>query len=539
MNHSCFGVAATIAVSLGLPQIGAAQGWMSYGGNSQHTAMHAAASSVMQKILWSAPLDDQRSYYGSEVLIHYASPVITPSNTVVHSYRFTTPGPKYDNWRVIGRSGVSGRQIWALATDYSAPLVDPGGGNSNDWTSVYPLCLTGSNTVAAGAGGGTVLFRTSGDAVSSPVKRVSFYSAYDDYTQNPSSFANIKICTPLTGDSKGNVYFGYMVNGSVPGSVSAALGSGGVARVGSNGKVLFKNMSELAVDASRPALNSAPALSNDGKSLYVGVVGGSLHYLVKLDTTTFLKQASAPVMDPQANQGAGLIDQSSAAPMVGPDGHVFCGVFGYNYRESHGWLLQFDANLNPKNSKGQTWPAGAFGWDDTPSIVPANIVASYRGKATYLLLCKYNNYSLGSGDGKNRVAVLDPTSNSVTRDRQSGIPVMNEVITVLGPTPNVEEGGVCEWCINSAAIDVAKKSALINSEDGHCYRWNFTTNKLQEAVSLAPATGEAYTSTAIGPNGSGYFINNSILFAIGAGGGSSGPSGPLAFRTFRPRSKSD
>ena len=53
---------------------------------------------------------------------------------------------------------------------------------------------------------------------------------------------------------------------------------------------------------------------------------------------------------------------------------------------------------------------------------------------------------------------------------------MNEVITILGPTKNPNLAGVDEWCINSAAIDSANKCAVVNSEDGHVYRWDFTTN---------------------------------------------------------------
>ena len=48
------------------------------------------------------------------------------------------------------------------------------------------------------------------------------------------------------------------------------------------------------------------------------------------------------------------------------------------------------------------------------------------------------------------------------------------------------------------------------------YRWDFVTNTLTEALNLQPATGEAYTSTAIGPDGQMYAINNSILFAVGS-----------------------
>ena len=61
-----------------------------------------------------------------------------------------------------------------------------------------------------------------------------------------------------------------------------------------------------------------------------------------------------------------------------------------------------------------------------------------------------------------------------------------------------------EWCINSAAIDPFNKCAVVNSEDGKMYRWDFTTNTLSPPVTLAAATGEAYTPTVIGPDGALY-----------------------------------
>ena len=88
---------------------------------------------------------------------------------------------------------------------------------------------------------------------------------------------------------------------------------------------------------------------------------------------------------------------------------------------------------------------------------------------------------------------------------------MNEVLTVLGPTHNPDLPGVNEWCINSAAIDPLNKCAVVNSEDGHVYRWSFVTNTLSTGLKLAEPTGEAYTSTVIGPDGAIYAINNAQL----------------------------
>jgi hypothetical protein len=303
-------------------------------------------------------------------------------------------------------------------------------------------------------------------------------------------------------------------------------------RVSSTGETTYRSVESLGVDPSlnQPALNAAPALSRDGNSVYFAVRESSYYspaYLVKLNAMNLETENSVQVIDPSLpGTGALEINESSAAPMVAPDGHVFYGVFGYYWRESHGWMLQFDENLNQNDSHGIRYPVGAFGWDDTPSIVPSNLVASYKGSAPYLILTKYNDYAINTttaahGVGRNKVAILDPTSNTTSIDWQTGIPVMNEILLVVGVTPDqgsISQGyqnPVCEWCINSAAIDPFLKVAIINSEDGHCYKWSFATNSLTQGINLAPPTSEAYTSTVIGPDGTCYAINNSVLWAIG------------------------
>lgn len=505
-----------------------AQAWMGYGGNAQHSGVFAGTSQTASAIHWQTPLDGDRSYYGSEVLIHYASPMVTPANTVVHGYRYTAAGTgvsQYDHWRLYGRAAASGAQVWQMDTDYSATVIFP-----NDWTSVYPATLFptgGSSTGVAGAGAaGSLLVRTSADASTSIVSRLVFYTTVADFNAHAASYAAVKIDTPLTSDKAGNIYFGYAVMGSVPANL-ASLGTGGVAKVNAiTGAATYKSVESMSIDSSLtyPAINAAPALSPDEGSVYVAVTGGK-GMLVKLDSGTLAPTASVRVFDPSiSGAGALLINESSASPMVGPDGHVFMGVFGNQWRESHGWMLQFDGNLSQTNASGKRYPVGAFGWDDTASVVPSTMVSGYRGRSSYLIVTKYNNYddngSDPGADGSNKIAVLDPTSDANSKDRQSGIPVMNEIMTVLGPhkinnDPN-HPNARYEWCINSVAVDVRGRSVIINSEDGHMYRWNLVSNSITEALDLQPATAEAYTSTAIGPDGQIYCINNAILCAIGS-----------------------
>jgi hypothetical protein len=201
--------------------------------------------------------------------------------------------------------------------------------------------------------------------------------------------------------------------------------------------------------------------------------------------------------------------------MVGPDGDVYYGILEDSCCSSHndrGWMLHFNSTLSTLKTPG------SFGWDNTASVVPASIVPSYTGTSSYLILTKYNNYNgIGTGNGVNQVAVLDPNATMtdeycLSSCSSSPVTVMKEVITV---TTSVGNSPSSEWCINTTAIDPITKSAIINSENGYVYRWDFTTNTLLQSLKLTNGIGEAYTPTAIGPDGTAYAINDSILFAVG------------------------
>jgi hypothetical protein len=97
---------------------------------------------------------------------------------------------------------------------------------------------------------------------------------------------------------------------------------------------------------------------------------------------------------------------------------------------------------------------------------------------------------------------------------------MREVLTISGPTPDSEAGGlpnaVKEWCINAPAVNPATKSVFFDSEDGHLYRWNLTTNSLDQAIILDPGIGQPYVPSVIGPDGTVYTLNGGNFFALGA-----------------------
>jgi hypothetical protein len=178
---------------------------------------------------------------------------------------------------------------------------------------------------------------------------------------------------------------------------------------------------------------------------------------------------------------------------------------------ARGWLLQFDALLNSAGAPG------SFGWDVSPSVIPATMVTSYSGSSTYLLALKYNNYDgVGTGDGLNKLAVLDPRATQADPIIPS-VTVMHEVLTILGPT--LDAGSATarrEWCINTMAADPARKSMLANNEDGILYRWDLTNNTLSQSIRLTSGLGQAYTPTVVGADGAVYAISNATLFSVRA-----------------------
>jgi hypothetical protein len=480
------------------PPVVVGPAWPTFGGDAQHAALSTVASQPLGRILWQTPVDTAPQYGGggSYLLTHYGSPVITAKNTVMVPVKTTANG----GFRFEARSGATGTLLWSATSDYVVP--------PHNWFPSYNLTLTANARVYAPGAGGKLYYRDDVDSATGTVQTAVFYGS-GAYAAAPASFdAAVTINTPLTIDSAGNVFFGFIATSNPAGVVS------GIARLTANGTGTWISATAAANDAGidRPAMNSAPAISRDGAVVYVAVSNAQGQgYLLGLDSATLTPLARRALLDPITGVSAYISPDGTASPTVGPDGDVYFGVLesnrpGHNYR---GWLLHFNGALT------QTKIPGGFGWDDTASIVPAAAVPSYAGTSTYLLMTKYNNYGgTGTGDGQNRMAILDPGNSAP--DRITGNPTMAEVWTVLGPTPDPGyAGGVKEWCVNTAVVDPLTKSVLVNSEDGQMYRWNLVTNTLSEQIRFTNGLGESYTPTALGPDGVIYAINNAVLFAVG------------------------
>lgn len=477
--------------------------WLNFGGNAQHEALSAVATQSFAKIAWQTPVDLAPKYSAQGyLLVHYGSPVITAKNTVIIPVK-TAADPVY---RFEARNGADGKLIWSENTDYVMPPYR--------WTPTYNISLTPNNRIYAPGAGGKLFYRDDADASSATLKSIVFYGD-TVYTANKTALDKaIIINTPITSDAQSNVFFGFIASAGNPANLSS-----GIVRIGADGKANTVSVAAIApgTGVAKVATNSAIAISKDQKTLYV-VVNDNIAtgvrqtgYLLALDSSTLALKSKVQLIDPNERGPANISDDSTASPLVAPDGDVYIGVLEKTYgtHNARGWLLHFNADLS------QTKTPGSFGWDDTPSVVPATMVASYKGSSTYLLMVKYNNYErAGSGNGMNQIAILDPHTEQ--DDKISPVKTMKEVLTLLGPTPDPNvPGGFIEWCVNTAAVDPFTKSVIVNSEDGILYRWDLTTNTLIEKIRLTSGMGESYTPTAVGADGKVYAINNAVLFAIG------------------------
>jgi hypothetical protein len=488
--------------------------WGSFAGTAQHTAQAPVTSAPLNQILWQTDVDLHPQYSGGDLLIHYGSPLLTQANTLIVPVKTGTA----DGFRVEGHSGTTGSLQWTETTDYTLP--------SHGWTPSYSPVLTSAGRLYYAGAGGTVYYIDNVDGTPTAPVQLAYYGI-DNYNADPSAYnSKVYIDTPLTADSDGNIFFGVRVTGSNPSSLVS-----GIARISASGTGTWVSAASAAGDSGIGVVphNCAPALSNDGSTLYMGVRSASTEYygyLVALDSTTLATQHKVFLKDPRSNflRNAGLLDDSTASPLVGPDGDVYYGIFGNPYNGSRGFLAHFSADLS------ETKTFGGFGWDSTPALVPASMVPTYTGTSDYLLFEKYNNYVIANGDGGdgvNQIAILDPNDTMTDPHSSSnGLDVMNAVMIIAGPTPDTSfnstyRNAVREWCINTALVDPATKSVVMPSEDGKLYRWDLTTNSFTQVVTVnSTGIGEAYVPTLEGPDGTIYTIENAKLFAVGglAGG---------------------
>ena len=476
-----------------------------FASTAQHTAQYSPPAQHLNRVVWSTPID----LNNAGAYAHYGAPLITPANTVLVSVKIT------NGFKVNAFEGPTGRQKYTVFTDYIMP--------THNWIPSYQPVLssppTGTRLYYAGAGGTVYhIDNPDSDSPGAPVQEC-FYTNMTAYTAGSNGFNNtIFINTPLTADTNGVIFFGFRVQQMAPAPLNTT--NSGFGRLDPSGTAIYVLAGPAASDNRivRDTHNSAPALSNDGSTLYVAVKGtnSAYAYLLGLDSTTLATKYRVQLRDPRNNNFAIVSDDGTASATVAPDGDVFFGVLGNPNTGLRGFLLRFSADLAT-----QKMPSG-FGWDYTPAIVPSSMLPGYTGTSSYLLFSKYNNYAVDDGNGINRVALLDPNAAQLdAHPSASGLMEMREVLTIIGPTPDSENYSaslpyaVREWCINTAAVNPATKSIFAPSEDGHIYRWDLASNSVSEVFTLGPGVGAPYVPTVVGPDGIVYALNGGTMFALG------------------------
>ncbi len=275
--------------------------WSGYGHDPQHTANSATSAQPLNNIHWSTPVDVNNVGTSGPIYVHYGSPLITAANTVIVPQ--TQSSGAYE---MLAYNGSTGALIYTLTSDYTQP--------PHGWTPSYGAALALGTRIYFPGAGGTVYYRSSQDSGTGTTGQIAFYGSAN-YTNNKAAFNSaIQICTPLTADRSGNIYFGFVVDaGSNPGNLNLVSG---IARISITGAGTWVSATAAAGgDASitQPTLNCAPALSNTQTTLYIAVSNGSTFgtgYLVSLNAANLAPLAHVELYDPRRGLATVSTDSS-------------------------------------------------------------------------------------------------------------------------------------------------------------------------------------------------------------------------------------
>lgn len=146
------------------PPVVTGPAWPNFGRDVQHAARSGVATQSLLRIVWQTPVDLVPPYLPGNVLhIHYGSPVITASNTVLVPVKVNRTG----GFRVEARSGANGALAWSADSDYILP--------PHDWVPSYNIALTPGNRLYMPMAGGRVGYRDSADSATGTIATVAFY----------------------------------------------------------------------------------------------------------------------------------------------------------------------------------------------------------------------------------------------------------------------------------------------------------------------------------------------------------------------------
>lgn len=562
------------ALLLALPWAAHSQGWPQWGQDAQHHGVSPATAQNARRILADVVYDPFTSaekadpFAGGELLVHYQVPLVDGQAVFMEVKGGAYTGIEHwdtQTWgeeRLVWRNGHLTAQ-WAVTSDWKPEPFGEGIGGPY-FEPVFHAALAGRFLYLPGASGSVLKVNKASGRV---LARIS------PFGQDPDTY----VAGPLTTDPAGNVYYnairlqhGQEWTADVAGAWLVKIDRNGRARTatfasltpgapaGNSCLDVFSNNQlpwpptpdavppPAPCGSQRPGLNIAPAVAPDG-TIYTASVAhfnNGTAYLVAAHPDLSLKWAvslrdrfndgcdvllppsgspggcragSHVGVDPTQNRpGAGAVtDNSTASPVVAPDGSVFFGVYT-RFDWSQGHMVKVSA-------AGNFLASYPFGWDTTPAL-------KTRGRG-YSLVTKENHYSgVGSYCNVESVCPSDRSASDPASPAAFFITQLSSDLKVEWQWQNTNtltctRGGdgqvTCvndhpdgfEFCVNAPAVD-RRGNVYNNSEDGNLYVVG-PDGTLRQHLFLETALGAAYTPLSIGDDGRIYTQNDGHLLVVG------------------------
>jgi outer membrane protein assembly factor BamB len=497
---------------------------------------------ILADVVLDPFVEIERTLQGNNLLVHYAVPLIDGDDVFVElkGGTYTAGDWSTQTWsvRAFRWQGPSLVERWTALSDWKP--VPMGSGGPVFEPVFHPVLANGSIYMPGGGGSVLRVDRDTGRVI----ERIGTLDS-DAY-----------VTGPMVADSAGNVYYNAIVLAHQQPPWMTDIRDARLTRIDPGGGVTTARYVNIATGApagtspclgafgdtelpwppspgalpgsiicgsQRPGINVAPAIAPDGTIYTVSRAhfNSRWSYLIALNPdltpkwTASLRDrfndgcnvllpsngspggcraGAATGVDPADNTaGAGrVLDESSASPLVAPDGTVFYGAYTrYNYSQGH--LMHF-------TSRGAYLGSYPFGWDITPAI--------YAYDNTYSILTKENHYPTGSYCGN---PIWCPDARRPNDPEGFFVTQLDSSLRVewMFRNPRNEE-----WCVNAPAID-RDGVIYMNAEDGFLYSLN-RSGSLRSEIRLTPALGQTYTPLAIDDHGRIYAQKAGHLFVVGA-----------------------
>ena len=306
--------------------------------------------------------------------------------------------------------------------------------------------------------------------------------------------------SPFTIDASGNVFWTIR-------SSSALIGSS-LVRLDTSGTITAVALADLAGAGQIAAMNSGPAVSADGNTLYVATTlsGQSNGRLVAIDLTdpslTTVLWAS-PLTAQLGCPEARLNDSGTSSPIALPDGGAAIG--GWNTSpSSEGTYFSFDSNGNARGCY-------RFGWDDTMGQITLN--------GTTYLVGKHNHYFASSTQCNNGYdpPVNPPCYEIVVLDSTTMEKAWSYIAENRDPVH-----GPYEWCIDAPTLhkitdEEGVETGIVTapSESGDLFQIQLLSiPPIETDFNVGGPQDAAYVPT-VSIGGAAYTINHGQVIGVG------------------------